>query len=1195
MRFFWLSFRNLFFHGRANLAVMLGVLVGTAVLTGALLMGDSLRGSLRDLTLQRLGRIDFALVSERFFTADLGERLRQKTSMVDHHAPAILLRGTVIRRDVHGGIQQRVGQVQVIGVTESFWPLFQEQRQDLGIDYVVNQPLAQEMGLSKGDKIEIRLEKPQAVPAESFLHRRDKPEGILLERAAVLDILPAQGSGRFSLAAQQTQPLTVYVPLKKLQRRLALEQPHMASSINALFLAAKPGTDIQQVLAELNTALQGTVQLEDMGLTLRPDHSRQRYLSLESRRMIVEPEVVAAAQTASNGRPWQVVPTTTYLANLITHAERFPASISALMGQVMCQPPVTTLGVSLRLTGRYTPYSAITGLDPQAPSPLGPLLLVDGKTAPALGEGEILLSEFVVQDLWPAGDWHQDVGRPVVQLHYFREGDGYLLQEATTTLTFKGVVPLQGVARDRSLTPEIPGLKGNSIRDWDPPFPKSQWHPEWWREKDERFYQREKVTPKGFVSPATAHKLWQGKLGEYTSLRITPAPGTHGSLEQLDTQLRTALREALPLSKLGLEFQPVKELGLRSVNSSTAEMFGWLFVSFSFFLIASAAMLVGLLFRLGIERRTRELGLFFAVGYSLRQVRWLLLLEGTLIAFLGGLLGTLVALGYAKLLLLGMRSGWTGALEGSFLSFHFTAASLATGFGLSFLIAVGTIFWSLRSLAQLTPTRLLAGAGGWDTVSNSTSIGNINYFVVVVAFAAALVLLPFGLISSQQENAGLFFGSGALLLIGGLGVVRIWLRKQRQATFHGVGTKALTGLGLSNAGRTPGRSLLTVGLLASGTFLVVSVESFRKGPEESHDRRAGTGGFSLMAEADNPFPTVPNDPAEWRALLTTLFPEAEKLPVLPADVQLYGFRLRQGDDVSCLNLYQPLKPRILGVSEAMMQRGGFSLVAPAEMNTTERQNPWILLKKNLPPPEGGTERIVPIFADDHTAQWILQKQLGDVWTLNDERGQPFQVKLVCLIKGSIFQSELLMSEANFRRLFPSQGGYRYFLIEVSGTKRQETKQTLEAAFGEWFGFNITDPSERLAAFHAVENTYISTFQALGGLGVLLGTIGLGIVLLRNINERQRELALLRALGYSRQAIAWLVLTENALLIILGLGVGVVSAFLAIVPSLRTDISHVPWEGIVGLVLLVPVVGFLAGSFALGLALRTPLLLALRRE
>ena len=74
--------------------------------------------------------------------------------------------------------------------------------------------------------------------------------------------------------------------------------------------------------------------------------------------------------------------------------------------------------------------------------------------------------------------------------------------------------------------------------------------------------------------------------------------------------------------------------------------------------------------------------------------------------------------------------------------------------------------------------------------------------------------------------------------------------------------------------------------------------------------------------------------------------------------------------------------------------------------------------------------------------------------------------------------------------------------------------TIEDALVD-FGADATGTAERLAEFHRVENTYLSTFQTLGGLGLLLGTVGLATVLLRNVLERRRELALLGAVGYRR--------------------------------------------------------------------------------
>src|SRR5207245_214301 len=124
--------------------------------------------------------------------------------------------------------------------------------------------------------------------------------------------------------------------------------------------------------------------------------------------------------------------------------------------------------------------------------------------------------------------------------------------------------------------------------------------------------------------------------------------------------------------------------------------------------------------------------------------------------------------------------------------------------------------------------------------------------------------------------------------------------------------------------------------------------------------------------------------------------------------------------------------------------------------------------------------------------------------------------------------------------FPSRGGYSFFLIETPPGRSPMVQQALQYMFTERFGLYLTRTADRLAAFQAVENTYLSTFQVLGGLGLLLGTCGLAVVLLRNVWERQGELALFRALGYSRRALGWVVLAENGVLVLLGLAVGAIA-------------------------------------------------------
>src|SRR5207245_2728021 len=132
----------------------------------------------------------------------------------------------------------------------------------------------------------------------------------------------------------------------------------------------------------------------------------------------------------------------------------------------------------------------------------------------------------------------------------------------------------------------------------------------------------------------------------------------------------------------------------------------------------------------------------------------------------------------------------------------------------------------------------------------------------------------------------------------------------------------------------------------------------------------------------------------------------------------------------------------------------------------------------------------------------------------------------------------------------------FFLIEAPAAQTTAVREFLETGLANQ-GFVVTPTAQRLESYLAVENTYLSTFQALGGLGLLLGALGLAIVLLRTAWERRGELALLRALGYRQTALGWLMLAENGFLLVLGLGVGALSALLAVAPHLIAGSGAVP--------------------------------------
>jgi ABC-type antimicrobial peptide transport system permease subunit len=188
-----------------------------------------------------------------------------------------------------------------------------------------------------------------------------------------------------------------------------------------------------------------------------------------------------------------------------------------------------------------------------------------------------------------------------------------------------------------------------------------------------------------------------------------------------------------------------------------------------------------------------------------------------------------------------------------------------------------------------------------------------------------------------------------------------------------------------------------------------------------------------------------------------------------------------------------------------------------------------------------------------------------------------------------------MSDANFLKLFPEQEGYQFLLVSAPPERTNQVGATIEDRLSD-FGADATPAAERLAEFHKVENTYLSTFQTLGGLGLLLGTIGLAAVLLRNVLERRRELALLGAIGYGRTRLLIIVIAESALLLASGLVIGAASAIVAVAPAAAERGGRLPTSAGAWLLLFAVFgTGLIASIVATRAAVQSKLLDALRAE
>jgi hypothetical protein len=416
-----------------------------------------------------------------------------------------------------------------------------------------------------------------------------------------------------------------------------------------------------------------------------------------------------------------------------------------------------------------------------------------------------------------------------------------------------------------------------------------------------------------------------------------------------------------------------------------------------------------------------------------------------------------------------------------------------------------------------------------------------------------------------------------------------------------------------NVSRNRTRSGLTVGLIASAAFVIVAVAAGHRNPAaETPQKDSGNGGFVLVAESTTPIlydlgtaagrakvglPVEVNEAAfrdDPKGLAEAKRQAAKQNHLLDA-MKVMPFRVKPGENASCLNLYQTRVPTVLGAPERMIERGGFRFVG------ADRENPWTLLEAK---PEDvaitaddGTMRKVPaypVLGDMNTLQYSLHTGVGDLVPVPDANTADHALKIVGQFDGSVFQGVLLTSEAHFNRLYPARAGYEYFLIDAPPGSADELQNLLETRLHD-YGFDAEPVGRRLQSFLEVQNTYLSTFQALGGLGLLLGTLGLATVMLRNVLERRGELALLRSVGFPRSRLAWLVVAENAFLLVWGLAAGTVSALVAMAPHLTTTGADVPWAGVALILGGVFIVGTLAALLAVAEAVRTPILATLRAE
>jgi ABC-type antimicrobial peptide transport system permease subunit len=1094
-----LVIRSLQFHFRSNLGALIGAAISTAILVGALTVGDSVRQSLLQMALARLGQINLALSSsDRFFQADLSHRMQ--TNAGGAFASAVQTAGTAAAADGSA----RANKVQLLGVDRDFWnvSLADNGLAEIPADTVfLNQALAEQLRVKVDGTVLLRVPKPSDLSRDAPLSPEDNSSIAL--RLRVGKIVGEKQLGPFSLQASQIPPFNAFVSLSFLQNKLGVTN---RANLLVADLKEKSGAESLQ---KAQAALLKAWQLEDGDLMLRQLSNAPLAELRTSRVFLDEAATLSARQAVSNS-----IGILTYFVN------------------------------ELRTGTNSTPYSMVTAADPA-------MLPV------SLGSDEMVINQ------WLADDLHAKAG-DTIQIKYFVVGSMRQMVEQSTKFKVHSVIPMDAPLCDRTLMPDFPGMTtADNCRDWDTGFPIKT---DLIRDKDEKYWHDFRGTPKAFVTLEAGQKLWSNRFGNLTAIRF-PLDRTRNL-----SQLRGLLQKAISPDAVGLTFQPVRAQALAAGNQG--QDFGQLFIGFSFFLIAAALLLMALLFQFGIEQRHAEVGTLLAVGFAPRQVRNILLLEGLLIAVLGAIPGTIGGIFYARMMLTGLATIWHSAVGTTALSLVISPVTVVSGALAGIFVAAIAMWLALRKQARQSAVALLAER---SEISDSAKpkIGKRSraFWVAVVSGICGLGTAIWAAIQKNPDPE-LFFSGGSLMLIAGIafcsGLVRYFGTRETEKRL------SVPGLGIRSISRAPKRSRSVIALLASGSFLIASIGVFRlESTSGEASKSSGTGGFQLWGESS--LPIVQNLNSEQGRQSYGLD------SALLQPVHVTPIRLREGEDASCLNLNRAQKPRLLGVRvNEFKDRFSFASVSKKE----KAEAPWLLLNENLGPDE------IPAIGDAASIQWALGKKVGETLSYTDERGREFKLRIVGAVANSILQGNLIISEENFIRRFPSESGYRIFLIDAPSKELNKVSAHLSRALQD-FGLELTEADKRLNAFNAVQNTYLSTFQILGGLGLLLGTAGLGVVVLRNVFERRGELGILLALGFRKKSLSRLVLAEHLALLLLGLGVGIFAAGVTVLPGLLRPGQPFPYRSLFYTLSTVFGTGMFFTWFAAQWALRGKLIDSLR--
>jgi ABC-type antimicrobial peptide transport system permease subunit len=752
--------------------------------------------------------------------------------------------------------------------------------------------------------------------------------------------------------------------------------------------------------------------------------------------------------------------------------------------------------------------------------------------------------------------------------------DHFDLIKHSKDFTVAWVVDMVGKANDTGLMPDFPGIGGiESCFKWNPPFSidLSSIQPQ-----DESYWKLYKGIPKAYILLPDAEVMWGNDQGNVTMVRTDQPATTVSSF--LDWKANAA--------SVGMSVAAIRD---QLVSSASAmDIFLQMFLAFGTITIAAAVIFVASTFRMMIDERRSELGAMLSLGISRGRIFRDLFAEGLIYALGGGILGLVLGWLTAGSLILGLDTIWKGVIGGqqvtaqAFVPTVITVGTVALSLGAGLLLSLLTLVPLALSASRMS----IMEARGHETAGQSVRVDSYEIIGVGLIIVGVVLLLWSGQISGFMGNEMFFLFHGGVMALWGaiLAFRRPAFRMFGHHPAHdpkfllfpmvGLFAVAMSVAGASESFQHPVTSALALfvveGLFITISLIAVFVQLVWLVPKGSvgaphvvalsfmrrNGRRTAStvavfaliifsivslsvviqvqnsalansakeqgGGFDIMAEATRPIGPDLNDQAARTKLGVSL--------TAPAD--FYMVRTVGTSGAVCSNMNPQYPPRLMGVDDRFMNASDLELTS-SSFNGNDRAK-WGSLDARV-------DGRIPIFADENTLIIYLgyaeyEGALGHVFTVDTEKG-PAELVVAGILSPSVIAGNFVMHEDFLKQLYPTGSGYRVVFVKTQA--KDALINELEKGLAT-YGLDARKVEDIVRETTSAEQGYMNLFQAYLGAGLVLGVVALAVTQAREVTERRRDIAMLKAIGLSRDSIGRVFYIEAAIVGLMSLTIGLIA-------------------------------------------------------